>query len=226
MICRRHHLPAEGTEHLKPDFFGKHTPNSQMTPHASRSQRAQVAESCKPWRLRRSAVQQRLSRRSQRKNLHLLGTRSTSGQRALLGTRSIGQTPTNAIEAGPRPEKGSHPCKRCLRSRYCDKTGIESAPPMPRIHADPGNAGTASRSSGMRLTTDLPSSQGSVQNRVVSPFPTTQTMEALKKASVAGSAWQGRLAHDRARSVRLIQSHLARSARPRRVMSITPRPPK
>jgi hypothetical protein len=83
---------------------------------------------------------------------------------------------------------------------------------MSWIHVEPAKADAivrrccrrasiASTSCGMRFAKDSPSSHGSDQ-KVFSPLPTTQMIDALKKSSVTESAWQGSPVHDRVGSVR------------------------
>lgn len=68
----------------------------------------------------------------------------------------------------------------------------------------------------------LPCTQRSVQNKVFSPLPMEIFTAASKRACAIFGTCRGRLAHGRVLSVLCNQSHLTRSAQPRRSRLCTP----
>ena len=84
---------------------------------------------------------------------------------------------------------------------------------------------TVAQRQGATSASDFPSSQRSDQNKAVWPSPKSTDIEAWNIASTMGSFSSGSRCHDRATSVRIIHSHLMRSAYPKCCKSMMPKPP-
>jgi hypothetical protein len=92
-----------------------------------------------------------------------------------------------------------------------------------RLHRN--RLGTTAHKSGAKSWILLPSSQGSSQKRIELPSSTRQETEPLKNIVVITSSTTGTEAQGRDGSVHWSHSQRTRRASPKRLWSLTPRPP-